>query len=97
MPANRNSPINQECYGLGHGCPTLDLHHVRTPFSYQADCILKGALGATLIGAKGHVCNHQRIVTSSGHTLGVIKHVGHRYRQRGLMPLNHHAKAVSDQ
>src|SRR3989475_10792300 len=54
-------------------------------------------LHAELIGQERHVGDHQRVLRSPGHQLGVVEHVLHRHGQRVLLTLAHHPERIPDQ
>ena len=56
-----------------------------------------GFLRADLERAERHVCDDERLLRTARHAGGVVHHVVQRHRQRGVMPLQHHAERIADQ
>jgi hypothetical protein len=74
----------------------LELHHLRAG-RHEARRVAERVLFRGLEAAEGKIGDDERGLASARHAAHVVFHLAHGHRQRGVVPLDHHAERVADQ
>src|SRR5204863_513123 len=96
LRAHRDAALGEKSYRVGELRAALELHHLcasRHQFGRTAERLLR----RFLIASEGHVGDEEAALAAARDAARVVGHVGKRHRQRGVVPLQHHAERVADE
>ena len=96
MPADRDAAPGEEAHGLGELRAALELHHLRAR-CHQRGRAAERLLRRFLVAAEGQVGDEKGALAAARDAARVVGHVVEGDRQRGVVPLQHHAERVPDQ